>query len=269
MTPEKRYLELLKEALTFSLWEQPPLPITAMNYVRSPARRAIVSGLERLLRRKGIGLVQYFRTGPWELVEATHWYSDSMNTMERMDSLQECVEIVLRDRVPGDLIETGVWRGGACILMRGVLAAYQVTDRRVFVADSFEGLPAPDHPKDKGGGLHTVPFLAVSLETVKWNFERYGLYDSQVVFLKGWFKDTLPVAPISSLAVLRLDGDMYASTTDSLSNLYPKLSPGGFCIIDDYDLAPCRAAVDEYRSKHGITSPITWADWGCIHWRKV
>ena len=66
------------------------------------------------------------------------------------------------------------------------------------------------------------------LETVKANFEKYGLLDAQVVFLKGWFKDTLPAAPIGKLAVMRLDGDMYESTMDALKSLYPELSPGGY-----------------------------------------
>jgi predicted O-methyltransferase YrrM len=87
-----------------------------------------------------------------------------------------------------------------------------------------------------------VPFLAVSREDVERNFAKYGLLDDRVVFLQGWFKDTLPSAPIGKIALLRLDGDMYESTMDALQNLYPKLSPGGYCIIDDF-FGPCRLAV--------------------------
>jgi hypothetical protein len=89
-----------------------------------------------------------------------------------------------------------------------------------------------------------------------------------VVFLQGWFEDTLPNVPIDKLAVMRLDGDLYSSTVDSLSNLYPKLSVGGYCIIDDYALDGCRAAVDDYRAERNIKSPIVKIDHTGIFWKK-
>lgn len=196
----------------------------------------------------------------------------SMIGLERMNNLHSCVEQVLRDNVPGDLIETGVWRGGASIFMRAVLRAHDVRDRSVWVADSFEGLPPPNaekYPQDKRVRLDKVSTLAVSLEDVKANFERYGLLDDQVKFLKGWFRDTLPGAPVERLAVLRLDGDLYESTTDALTSLYPKLTPGGFVIVDDYGaFKPCRDAVHDYRRAHGIEDPIETIDWSGSYWRK-
>ena len=191
----------------------------------------------------------------------------------RLDNLQMCVETTIHDGVPGDYIETGVWRGGACILMRGILAAHGIRDRRVFVADSFRGLPLPDtsrYPADTGADLHTYSCLAVSRDQVRANFERYGLLDEQVQFLAGWFKDTLPTAPIKKLAVARLDGDLYESTMDALVHLYPKLSPGGFLVVDDYTCFPyCRQAVDDYRATHGISEPIQAIDWSGIYWRRA
>jgi hypothetical protein len=170
--------------------------------------------------------------------------------MPRLDNLQYCVETVLADDVPGDLIETGVWRGGASIFMRGVLKAHGVTDRTVWVCDSFEGLPPSDrekYPKETDMDLSPYEALAVSLERVQANFGRYGLLDDQVRFLKGWFKDTLPTAPVNALAVMRLDGDLYESTMDALVALWPKLSPGGFVIIDDFNaLQCCNDAVDDF-----------------------
>jgi O-methyltransferase len=122
--------------------------------------------------------------------------------------------------------------------MRAVLAAYGIENRKVFVADSFEGLPRPDerYPADRGDKHHLNTYLAVSLDEVKNNFRKYSLLDDKVVFLEGWFKNTLPTAPIEKLSVLRLDGDVYGSTLEALLNLYPRLSMGGFCIIDDYNL---------------------------------
>jgi O-methyltransferase len=156
--------------------------------------------------------------------------------------------------------------------MRAILAAHGVTDRRVFVADSFEGLPKPDaekYPHDKGDRLHRYEALAVSKEEVEHNFAKYGLLDEQVVFLKGWFADTLPTAPVDQLAVLRLDGDMYQSTMDALKPLYPKLSSGGYCIVDDYyAIEQCRAAVDDYRAAHGLTEELHQIDWTGVYWRK-
>ncbi len=110
--------------------------------------------------------------------------------------------------------------------------------------------------------------LATSLDDVKSHFARYGLLDEQVVFLKGFFSDTMPTAPIEQLSVLRLDGDTYESTMDVLEPMYSKLASGGFCIVDDYCISDCRRAVNEYRAKHGIKDPITIIDQGGAYWRK-
>lgn len=186
------------------------------------------------------------------------------------DKLQELIEDVLANQVPGDFIETGVWRGGLTILMRACLKAYGDTTRTVWVADSFAGLPKPSNKLDKPYDLSSFNVLAVSLEQVKSNFGRYGLLDDQVRFLKGWFKDTLPTAPVKSLAILRLDGDYYESTMDALNNLYHKVSVGGYVIIDDYGAIPvCAQAVTEFRAKHGITDVIYPVDWTGVYWQKT
>lgn len=196
----------------------------------------------------------------------------TMIGIKRLDALHFCVEDALNRGVAGDLIETGVWRGGAAIFMRGVLKARGVTDRIVWAADSFEGLPPPNtekYPQDAKYKFHEQKELAVSLEEVQENFRRYGLLDEQVRFLKGWFRDTLPHAPIKRLCILRLDGDLYESTIDALTHLYPKLQRGGYAIIDDYgDVRACRQAVTDYRSAHGIGDEIIPADWSCAFWRK-
>jgi len=188
----------------------------------------------------------------------------------RMRNLRLLLERALSEAVPGDFIETGVWRGGACIYARGILAAHGDTTRRVWVADSFRGLPPPDEaafPADAGDRHSTVAELAVSRLEVEANFARYRLLDTRVVFLEGWFRDTLPIAPIERLAVLRLDGDMYGSTMETLEALYAKVSPGGFVIVDDYLLAPCAQAVNDYRERHGITAPLHEVDGAAVWWR--
>ena len=114
-------------------------------------------------------------------------------------------------------------------------------------------VPAPNpakYPADYGDPHHSYHQLVVSRQDVEANFRQYGLLDDRVVFLEGWFKDTLPAAPVERLSVLRLDGDMYASTMDALESLYPKLTAGGYAIIDDYGaVAACRQAVDDFRAK--------------------
>ncbi|MET9661209.1 TylF/MycF family methyltransferase [Streptomyces sp. NPDC006510] len=206
--------------------------------------------------------------------EGRDWPSvaHTMVGMKRLENLQHCVESVIRENIPGDLIETGVWRGGSSILMRAVLKAHGVLDRRVWLADSFQGMPVADeqaHPEDQQFQWHLHnDFLAVPLEQVRENFSRYGLLDEQVRFLPGWFADTLPSIEVDKLAVIRLDGDHYDSTMDALVNLYPRLSPGGYVIVDDYVLPPCSEAVETYRRKHGITEPLQPIDGVAMFWQR-
>ena len=271
ITPEQRYLHLLKRALAFMLWPEPPVPLELFNSRRGPVERYVVSAIAGLLRIRRLHLVKDTAPTEQQRRDGEIWpsYADTMIGLTRLDNLQYCVETVLKDGIPGDVIETGAWRGGACIFMRGIFAAYGVRDRKVYVADSFQGLPRAEALQDAGDTHHTHPFLAVSQAQVEANFRRYGLLDDQVVFLKGWFKDTLPKAPIDRLAVLRLDGDMYASTMDALNALYPKLSPGGFCIIDDYGVVDsCKQAVTDFRAAHGITADLQVIDGSGRYWRK-
>jgi O-methyltransferase len=206
------------------------------------------------------------RTGDWPA------RAETMTGLKRLANARFCIESVLADRVPGDLIETGVWRGGMSIFMRGVLKAHEVTDRTVWLADSFRGLPPPDplrYVADRGSNLSRFDFLSVDVEQVRRNFERYGLMDDQVGFIVGWFRDTLADAPVKQLAVLRLDGDMYESTIEALEPLYPKLAAGGFCIIDDYGVIDaCAAAVNDYRTAQSITDKILDIDGSAVYWRK-
>lgn len=197
--------------------------------------------------------------------------SHTMIGRKRLDNIQFCIETVLADNIRGDFIETGIWRGGACIFMQGVLMAYGVKDRTVWAADSFEGVPPPTLQEDQGFDISAsvLPVLAVPIEEVQELFSRYGLLNENVKFLKGWFKDTLAAAPIEKLAILRLDGDLYESTMDALTPLYDKVSSGGFVIIDDYlSCPPCTRAVDDFRSQRGISEPLQIIDGQSAYWRK-
>jgi O-methyltransferase len=283
------YLDLLKRALTRTLFapspdsaaEQPLLSRALLWSVRRifvPAYMGAVRRVPAIHRAAGPvqrALRKVVSVPPLERMQGRDWPADAETMIghSRLDNLQDCIETALRDGVPGDLVEAGVWRGGATIFMRAVLAAHGDDERLVWVADSFEGLPRPDPgraPLDRGDTAWAFSAeLAVSLDAVKANFERYGLLDERVRFLAGWFKDTLPNAPIERLAVMRLDADMYESTMDALTALYPKLSPGGYVIVDDYGALPnCRAAVHDFRAAHDIDDPIVPVDWTGVYWRR-
>jgi hypothetical protein len=189
----------------------------------------------------------------------------------RLRHLRRLVERTLHEEIPGDYIEAGVWRGGACILMRGVLAAHGIADRLVYCADTFAGLPRPDRsfPADKRDRLYKFRELAVSEETVRQNFAAYDLLDEQVVFLKGLFADTLPRLSDRRFALIRLDGDMYGSTMSALENLYDRVSSSGFVIIDDYGgLRNCAKAVHDFLDARGLRPTIEPIDESCVWWQK-
>ncbi len=260
------YLELLKGSLTHTLYAG----ADAVGYPpRGPVRRAVLN----LMRRRGVVPVRILPDQERQRAEGRNWplFAQTMVGHARLDSLRSCIETVLAEDVPGDLIETGVWRGGASIFMRGVLKAHGVHDRTVWVADSFRGLPPPDpdrYPADTDGRWHTAENLAIAVEQVKENFRRYGLLDDQVRFLEGWFKDTLPTVRDRRWSLIRLDGDMYESTMDALANLYPGLSPGGYLVVDDYSIEACRQAVHDFRRAERIEAPIEDIDWTGVYWRR-
>jgi O-methyltransferase len=246
------YLGLLEQTLTGAILEDIGF-IPSSNGVSPPVLDSSYQGQARLLGKD------------WPS------HAHTMIGLTRLRSLRRQVVQVLNDDIPGDFIETGVWRGGACILIRAVLAVYGVKDRHVWVADSFAGLPPPnanEFPQDGDVKLHKVQFLAVSLDEVRNNFAKYNMLDDQVRFLKGWFKDTLPHAPIEKLAILRLDGDMYESTIQALASLYHKVSPGGFVIVDDYSLSFCQQAITDFREQNRITDSLEAIDRDAVYWRK-
>ena len=266
-TAEERYLELMKKYLVRYDFGPTYHPV---NMQSSAARR--FAG--RLLASRGLTLARVNPESAEARENGTDWpeTAETMIGLKRLDNLQQAITDVLKQKVPGDLIECGVWRGGATIFMRAVRQTYGDNERNVWVADSFQGLPKPDEqkfPDDKGINLNESPELAVSIEQVKANFRRYGVLDDRVKFLAGWFKDTLPKAPIEKLSVLRVDGDLYESTWEALEALYPKLSVGGYCIVDDYGaLAACKKAVEDFRSRNNITAELKKIDWTGVYWRR-
>ena len=261
----RRYLDLMELVLTGVLIQDPPIvtdsfrefhrSVTRLAFPDAEPSEAEIARYAEDRREAGLDHPSLALT---------------MIGRTRLRNFRGLIEAVLREGVAGDIIETGVWRGVASILARAVLLAWGDKVRRILVADSFEGLPppGPDYPADAGSRLHEERHLAVSLETVRRNFEVFDLHDDQVVFLKGWFRDTMPTVPSDRLAVIRLDGDMYESTIDPLNHLYDKLSPGGFVIVDDYWVPACRAAVEDFLSDRKLTPTLTPIDGMAIYFQK-
>jgi O-methyltransferase len=271
-----KYIELLKKTLTdyhrYEMGEFRPIP--------SDEPRPMIKFIDKLLRRqKGsyfVGVKIPFnkenRINGWDWPPPT--YADTMIGMHRLNNIEMLVNDIITNNIPGDLVEAGVWRGGSVIFMKALLEINEVRDRTVWVVDSFAGLPKPNlekYPEDKNDTNYLYNELAISIETVKHNFEKYDLLDDNVKFLKGWFSETLPNAPIKNVALARLDGDMYESTIDALNGLYPKIVKGGYIIIDDYNnkVLGCKAAVQDYRKQHNITDEIIEIDWTGVYWKKT
>lgn len=258
------YLDLLEEVLLGTIYKDPPLD--PWNGIVKNAQGEILKPGEASatwIIEPGVYDEEKRRNGlDWPATALTMcgWF--------RLRNLRMLAQEVLARGIPGHFIETGVWRGGSCIMLAAVLQEEAETHRRVFVCDSFEGLPKPSRAEDANDLHHVMaPLLAVSLEDVRENFRRFGLLADNVKFVKGWFKDTLP-ALAGPFSLVRLDGDMYESTMDSLNALYSKLSPGGSLIVDDYSLPNCKRAVTEFRALNNITDEIRMIDANGIYWRK-
>jgi hypothetical protein len=192
----------------------------------------------------------------------------TMIGLKRMNNLHESLDYVRENNIQGDFIETGVWRGGASIFAKKYFDLYGM-NRKVFVADSFKGLPPPQVQEDAGDPHHTIDFLRVSLADVQNNFKLYGALDENVIFLEGWFEDTLPNnTSIGELSVLRMDGDIYKSTMDVFDSCYHKVVKGGRVIIDDYCIPNCKNAVHKFREVNSFTEEITIIDQCGIFWTK-
>ena len=272
-----RYLGLLEKTLVNLIYPEHEQRLDRLENAKSatasnrPDRERMLRDIRNddpeefaaLVRAKLDGRIH--RGRPWR-------YSHTMVGLRRLQHLHWCAQKVFADRIPGDFLEAGVCQGGAAIYMRALQVAYGEPERLLWAADSFEGLPAPHHANDEGHDFSEArePWLAATLDSVRENFRTYDLLSDEVRFLPGWFRDSLPGAPVGTLAILRLDADLYTSTMEALEPLYDKLAPGGFLVVDDYyAFVPCRTAITEFREQRGITEPIRRIDWSAVYWRKA
>lgn len=273
VTMNQKYIDLLKKMLIdyqhIGRVEYHPL-----ETVRPNRKTALLYPINRMLKKRNFTIAKIKPVTAEERLNGYDWPASAftMIGLNRLDNIEFCMKHIAEKNIPGDFIETGVWRGGSTMLMKALMDELGMNDRFVWLADSFEGLPEPDtkyFPYSKDQDLHKQPLLSTTQEEVKANFEHFNLLDDRVKFLKGWFKDTLPSAPMASISLLRLDGDLYESTYVALKHLYPKVSTGGFVIVDDYNAFPyCKKAVDDFRSKHNIKTPMITIDLEAVYWQK-
>ena len=191
-----------------------------------------------------------------------------------LDNIEYCIDDIKKNNIEGDFLEAGVWRGGATIFMKALSEIFNM-NKKVWVADAFEStFPLSEKKYSLDNDVKwqdpMLDKLKVSLDEVKENFNKYNLLDNNVKFLKGWFEDTLHTPEIKKLSLLRLDGDMYSSTIQTMDALYHKLEIGGYIIIDDYNaLLECKSAITDYRKQHNITEEIIRVNWACVYWKKL
>lgn len=195
-------------------------------------------------------------------------YAESMIGLKRMDNIQNLIEDIIYNRIPGDLLEAGAWRGGASIFMKANLLVHG-SDKNIYVCDSFQGLPRPFLHEDKDDVHYKIKSLAVSLDEVIENFNKWGvlLVGGNVWFVEGWFSETMPGLKNETFSLIRLDGDMYESTMDVLVNLYDSLAIGGYVVVDDWCLPRCKKAVLHFTK--GMNVNFVTIDNSSVYWQKT
>lgn len=226
--------------------------------------------VRRVTRRFGVELSRYQPT-PLDFDDTdralvAYVQTCTMTSPERIFALANAVRWVADEKLPGSIVECGVWRGGSMMATARTLLSRGVDDRELYLFDTFEGMSAPTHQdRDVRGrsahgkfnatklGADSSDWCRATIEDVTANLTRTGYPAERLHFVKGKVEDTIPEHAPEQIALLRLDTDWYSSTRHELVHLWPRLIPGGVCIIDDYGhWAGARLAVDEYFKEHDI-----------------
>jgi cephalosporin hydroxylase len=277
----KRYLDLLKGAVLDEHYLEQELRIEYLmlsldrnlnprtENLRDPAREH-TEELARLRTARRAGL-------PDGDERATQYFPYTAMGRVRLDHLQRCMETIRAEDVHGDVVECGTGRGGGAIFLRGCLAAYGIDEPQVWVADEFRARPPGvevEDPRDRSatmtlGGGPGFPELLADLNNVRDGFDRFGLLDERVRFVQGALASAVPAAPIEKVSLLRLGESVTSDAAPVLDALYDKVTLGGFVVVERYGTPECRAAVDEFRARRGITEPIEQVDATAAAWRKT
>lgn len=200
----------------------------------------------------------------------------TMTTLERMYAMYKATEHVSRNSVKGAIVECGVWRGGSIMISALTFKKFQDMSRTFYLYDTFAGMSKPGNVDttryDGAKALDMWKFHHVngkvawcdaSLEDVRRNVYATGYPKNKFVFVEGKVENTIPHTVPERIALLRLDTDWYNSTYHELVHLFPKLSPGGVLIIDDYGhWEGCRRAVDQYFRENNVPMLLHRIDYG-------
>jgi hypothetical protein len=205
-----------------------------------------------------------FRDGEADIVQAVEPYT--MTSTQRICALINAVEYIVRNEIPGGIVECGVWKGGSVMAAAHTLRLLGREDRDIHLFDTFEAMSEPDARdvsyrgeeaavefSKKRNGSDKSKWCDATLEEVRRAVLSTGYDESKFHFVKGKVEDTLPDATPEQIALLRLDTDWYESTRHQLTHLYPRLVRGGVLIVDDYGYwQGARQAVDEYIAEHNL-----------------
>lgn len=196
----------------------------------------------------------------------------TLTSRERIVSLSRAVRYVVENGIPGDIVECGVWRGGSVMAILKMLLRLGEITRDVYLFDTFAGMASPTREDVSFYGEIASrtyrrlnrKLIAVSLDEVKKNVLGVGYDPRRIHFIKGKVEDTLPSAALEKISLLRLDTDWYESTLQEMEHLYPRLSPRGVLIIEDYGCwKGSRKAIDEYVSRNKVPLLLNRIDYTC------
>jgi O-methyltransferase len=239
--------------------------VLSYRFGHNPGR--YVSGTLHLLRPPD------FSEELWSIVRSVQRYT--MTSPERVSALIESVQFIVQNRIPGCIVECGVWRGGSMMAVALALRNVGAPSRELHLFDTFEGMPKPTKAdvdlKGHSAGsffrkLQTGPdtsnYCRASMEEVRQAMNSTGYDEGLVHLVKGRVEETIPKHAPDSIALLRLDTDWYESTKHELEHLFPRLSKHGILIIDDYGhWQGARRAVDEYFADNKIPILLSRADY--------
>ncbi len=200
--------------------------------------------------------------------------SFSMTSPQRMYSAYKATEYIIKNNIPGDLVECGVWKGGSIMIMLEKLIQLKEMNRKIFLYDTFEGMSEPTEKdvevtgklartfwqkKQKG---NSNEWCFAGLKEVQENMKRTNYPFDNFVFIKGKVEDTIPKEIPNKISLLRLDTDWFESTYHEMKHLFPLLSKNGILIIDDYGhWKGSREAVDKYFEEHNIFPYLNRVDY--------
>ncbi len=237
----------------------------------------IKAAIQKFLNARGFAIIRYTAGYPPEYLETFRAIKEfTATSTERQAGLIAAVEYVVQNKIAGDFVECGVWRGGSTMAAALTLKRCGDTSRDLYLFDTYEGMSAPTSEDVMFDGQKASDILSevkpaegfgnywcvAGLEDVTRNLHSTGYPKDKLHFVKGKVEDTVPKQAPEKIAILRLDTDWYESTAHELNHLYPRLVEGGVLIIDDYGhWLGARKAVDDYFAAQPIKPLLNRLDY--------